>query len=485
MPTTSVIPLKGMAAENIDSDQYVDGSIDTAHIATNQIDETLIKDAFVADFTEVVVASGDSLLFGDTSDSGATKRDTIQGIIDLTATAIDINAMQANIALNFFLESIDHSRSVLNMHDGWVDQFEDQTGVDDTNSLNETYDSSNDLYHNPGSSSSAWVTGDRTSSITVTLSFAHAGTAANMVDGDFTAGAGGGIAVSGTPAASGGSWKFDFGSGNATLISEAKFYQGATQSHGVWKWQGSNDDISYTDIGSSFTLTSSGTSATSHTSLNGNSTEYRYYKLLGVSGTMANTQWVTEFEFYVTTTTVTGNIMLMSEPVVALAAPSDVHVSIFKQDVDAVTVNTDLIAWVSRSKQTVTADTSTDEKLDASTHGLENDDRVIITSSSGDVPAGSSQDVVYFVVNKTTNDFEIALTSGGAAVNLTDNGSGTHSIHAVTQVTLVDEGTYSTYDIYAGSVDISSQPSDTDMVLFVQTANTKEMKLHGMALQWS
>ena len=94
-------------AESIDSDHYVDGSIDnahladdavnsdelaagsvdTAHIATNQIDETLLKDAFVADFTEVVVASGDSLLLGDATDSGNTKRDTVQGVLDLVHDA--------------------------------------------------------------------------------------------------------------------------------------------------------------------------------------------------------------------------------------------------------------------------------------------------------------------------------------------------------------------------------------------------------------
>jgi len=39
MPTTSVIPLKGMAAENIDSDQYVDGSIDLAHMSSQSVDE--------------------------------------------------------------------------------------------------------------------------------------------------------------------------------------------------------------------------------------------------------------------------------------------------------------------------------------------------------------------------------------------------------------------------------------------------------------
>ena len=72
-----------IADDAIDSEHYAGTSIDTAHIATNQIDETLMKDAFVADFTEVTVATGDSILFGDATDSGNTKRDTVQGIIDL------------------------------------------------------------------------------------------------------------------------------------------------------------------------------------------------------------------------------------------------------------------------------------------------------------------------------------------------------------------------------------------------------------------
>jgi len=102
-PTDVPLVSSDIADETIDSDHYVDGSIDnahladdavnsdelaagsvdTAHIATNQIDETLMKDAFVADFTEVTVAAGDSILLGDATDSGNTKRDTVQGVLDL------------------------------------------------------------------------------------------------------------------------------------------------------------------------------------------------------------------------------------------------------------------------------------------------------------------------------------------------------------------------------------------------------------------
>ena len=72
-----------IADNAINSEHYTDGSIDTAHIAINQIDETLIKDAFVADFTDATVTAADTFLHGDATDSGNTKRDTVQGILDL------------------------------------------------------------------------------------------------------------------------------------------------------------------------------------------------------------------------------------------------------------------------------------------------------------------------------------------------------------------------------------------------------------------
>ncbi|KKK63190.1 hypothetical protein LCGC14_2996760 [marine sediment metagenome] len=59
------------------------GTVGPSQIDNNAVDETKLKDALVADFSEVVVAAGDSLLFGDASDAGKTKRDTIQGILDL------------------------------------------------------------------------------------------------------------------------------------------------------------------------------------------------------------------------------------------------------------------------------------------------------------------------------------------------------------------------------------------------------------------
>ena len=73
-----------------------DATVTTAKIAANAVDETKLKDALVADFTEVVVAAGDSFLLGDSSDSGNTKRDTIQGLLDLVpAGGLTIASKQA------------------------------------------------------------------------------------------------------------------------------------------------------------------------------------------------------------------------------------------------------------------------------------------------------------------------------------------------------------------------------------------------------
>jgi hypothetical protein len=102
-----------------------------------------------------------------------------------------------------------------------------------------------------------------------------------------------------------------------------------------------------------------------------------------------------------------------------------------------------------------------------------------------DLPAGLSTEPIYHVVNKTADNFQVSATNGGSAVALTDDGTGTHSVRAITPVTLADESTYDVYDIVSGSADISGQPSGTDMELIVQTKNNKDVKIHGQSLQWS
>ena len=72
-----------VADDALDSEHYTDGSIDTAHIAANAIDGTLTKDALIADYSDVTITASDLIMYGDATDSNNTKRDTVQGILDL------------------------------------------------------------------------------------------------------------------------------------------------------------------------------------------------------------------------------------------------------------------------------------------------------------------------------------------------------------------------------------------------------------------
>ena len=44
---------------------------------------------------------------------------------------------------------------------------------------------------------------------------------------------------------------------------------------------------------------------------------------------------------------------------------------------------------------------------------------------------GISTSEVYYVVNKTTNNFQISLTKSGTAITFVDNGSGTNSYYPI------------------------------------------------------
>ena len=140
-------------------------------------------------------------------------------------------------------------------------------------------------------------TGDRTASVTVTVSGASLTTndPSNLVDGAFENNTTDSIAFV-PSAATAGEWiRFDFGQGAQRVISEAKWYQANTSVHGTWKWQGSNDGDTWADIGVGFTL--GGATTQVLTELSANGTAYRFYRLFGVSGNMSGSPYLQEVEF--------------------------------------------------------------------------------------------------------------------------------------------------------------------------------------------
>ncbi len=137
-------------------------------------------------------------------------------------------------------------------------------------------------YANPGG------TGDRTVMITVTGDIPHGGAFSSLVNGA-------GTDLWCYDPVAGKYIRFDFGAGVKKRITEAKWYQDNANTHGTWKWQGSQDASAWTDIGVGFTL--GGSMTQTLTELSGNAGGYRYYQLLGVSGTANIATYMSEIEF--------------------------------------------------------------------------------------------------------------------------------------------------------------------------------------------
>jgi hypothetical protein len=150
----------------------------------------------------------------------------------------------------------------------------------------------------PPDYANAGGTGDRTATITATASAAYeasqSGSIVNLVDGAIATGATDAWATLAV-AVSGNFMRFDFGAGASKLITEAKWYQNTTATSGDHVWQGSDDATNWTNIGATFTL--GGATTQTITELSGNTTGYRYYQLLGVSGNLSAVTWHEEMEF--------------------------------------------------------------------------------------------------------------------------------------------------------------------------------------------
>lgn len=76
---------------------------------------------------------------------------------------------------------------------------------------------------------------------------------------------------------------------------------------------------------------------------------------------------------------------------------------------------------------TFTATVATD-RINITSHGLINGNIVTFTTSNT-LPGGLSAGTVYYVINATTNDFQVSTTESGASVTITTTGTGTHYYH--------------------------------------------------------
>lgn len=101
-------------------------------------------------------------------------------------------------------------------------------------------------------------------------------------------------------------------------------------------------------------------------------------------------------------------------------------------------------AWdLGSSPKTVSSiDTGTDT-FTSNGHGLANGTQVKVHAATT-LPAGLSATRVYFIINTATNTFQLSLTSGGSAVDVSSSGSGTVTVYEV------DEPTVETLAVWQG-----------------------------------
>lgn len=434
----------------------------------------------IADISDLFLASHAEAVGGVENTHYMSALRVSQAIAALT-TSID-QVARDNIALNFFHDAVNNGLSVLNMIDGFVDEYEDETGVDTAKSSGQTYDATN--YNNPGApvlvtAGEGTETGDGPNGGGV-AAHSDGDTAKTRDEGSYT----------GNQATS---WAGkDWGASNEKTIAQAKVY--GPSSHGLHEtdttvrlrvqesatgaWAGEETDIADTGTIDTSALSYINTIACS----GGTNVRYHRVYLTEGSGSVV-TSWA-EVEWF--TPGVSADITLVSEAVTATASPNDAHVVLFEEDVDAVTLNNDLKAWTTREAgRAFTTDFATDDKLDITAHGLSNDDRILVFSATT-LPAGLATGKLYYVINAATNDFELSLTSGGVAVDITDGGTGTHTAILWEQATLTDQGDYGTgKQILTGTTTFSAaMPSGTSMRYLIETLNAKEVKFHGAAEEW-
>lgn len=151
---------------------------------------------------------------------------------------------------------------------------------------------STDVLTGMPSYANAGGTGDRTASITVTTDAAlGGGTVNNAVDGVSAASDSDGFWFS--AGQSGKYLKFDFGSAN--VINEIEWIQQNTSDQHTWQVAGSNDDSSYTNIGSPQQIGGWYSASICKVGVP-NTIAYRYYKLTN-SGGMSSNPYIQEIEF--------------------------------------------------------------------------------------------------------------------------------------------------------------------------------------------
>ena len=86
------------------------------------------------------------------------------------------------------------------------------------------------------------------------------------------------------------------------------------------------------------------------------------------------------------------------------------------------------LSTYNNTSEVITAVDISAETLTSNSHAFTNGDRVRVASIGGANPGGLTAGQTFFVVGATANTFQLSATLGGAAVDITDTGSGTITV---------------------------------------------------------
>ena len=248
-----------------------------------------------------------------------------------------------NITLNAFRIAINGSLSRLNMVDGVVDEFEDETGIDGTSSTNELYDSTDDYYY-PSTTYGSDVTGSGTASADSVFGAGYEAVKAFINDD---------AAYWQTADVAFPHWlKYDFGEGVTKTINKYRIrgFNGATRIYDWknWTFQGSNNDSDWDtlDTQTNETFTQNAWNSYEFDNL----TAYRYYRWVVTANFGSNNYGICEEAEMIEGTY--DSMTLISENVEAEVQPDTARIILFEEDISSITINTDLKAYVSRDDGT-------------------------------------------------------------------------------------------------------------------------------------
>lgn len=423
-----------------------------------------------------------------------------QGLLDSKGAT---NNQLANIALNAFNIAVNGGMSVQNMVDGISDTFTDETGIDTGRSIGEIYDAGRylhaiDVYEYPPAHSDVYV-----KATSVDIDPDHAPYRATDPAASKT-----GSAVNTTWRSENGvntnqRFHIDLGSPQRLAAVEYDNYHdaGGVTTRGAKNFTlwGSNEASAFADVAYSADtnwtqLSPSVANFDKHTTADAaetkvftvnSSEQYRYFAFK-IADNWGGASFI-GLRNVSLISSLPNACALITQPSTALATPSEALVVIQQEDVVASALNDNLTAWVTRTPLSIyTTLAATDNKLRLTAHGFSDGDRVILSTATGDnFPVGLDGVTAYYVVNATASDFEVSLTSGGAAVAITADNGATQNVAAYSQALLAESAPLATGRILTGAADLDSQAAGTEIRTVLLIDDSTEVKIHALSTQWA